>query len=155
MKKQKFNKEFNSKYIFALISGLLFLIFGILQFIVGIGFLSFLGSALFIPQDILGGFILVLIGIIYLTSVYELRQGITEGVAYIYVAIILSLFFMGIYLLIMLTNGLEAGIFTNEDLRNWTPINDIRPGIYLSIISLFGFIIWREKFSFKNKTSHE
>ncbi len=128
---------------------ILFIIFGIIQSIIFFGLFKSISELLFIPEDLIGGFVLILIGLIFLMGYYELKSGIAEGMAYVYVGVILSLFFLCIYLLIMLANGIEAYIFVNEDFKNWSPLEDFRPGIYISIFTLIPFILWRKKLSLK------
>jgi hypothetical protein len=148
-KKSKKNKVKLEIYYTGLVLGILFCIFGILQLFISAGFLSTLQSILYIPSDVIGSFILILTGIIFLYGVFELNKGIVEGSAYIYVGIIFSLFFMGIYLLSMLINGVQAYTLNDPKLQPWSPLNDLRPAIYLGLISLIVLIKWRERISIK------
>jgi hypothetical protein len=144
--------ENSDKMVFGLMVGILYMLFGMLQFIVGIGFNSKVTTAMFIRGDIIGGLILVLFGIVFIFGYRELRRGISEGVAYIYIGIFLALIFLLIYLLMIVANALEAYLILSEEFSGWTPLDDLNPGIYLGIISLIGFIIWRNKFSLARKT---
>ena len=126
---------------FGSIVGLLYLIFGAIQIIVGFGFDSELSEAIYIPKDIIGGFILMLIGIIFFFGVKELRAGIGEGVAYIYIGIFLALIFVVIYLLIIAANAIEAFVLVNEDYIGWSPVDDLKPGIYLGLLPFIGYIV--------------
>jgi hypothetical protein len=145
----KKDKTIFEVYYTGTVLGLLFLLFGILQLIVSIGSISSLQSSLYIPNDIIGSFILILTGIIFLYGIFELNKGIREGVAFVYVGIIFSLFFLGIYLLSMLLNGIQAYLLMNSDFEGWSPLDDLRPGIYLGLISIIVLIKWREKISIK------
>ena len=130
------SKENRSKMVFGIIVGVLYLAFGFIQLIVGLGIRSKLTESLFIPNDIIGGFVLVLIGIIFLFGVKELYEGLNEGVAYIYVGILIALVFMIIYSLIIVANAINTYVLINEDFSNWTPSEDMRPGIYLGVIPI-------------------
>lgn len=143
------NVNNKSKLIFGLISGMLYIVFGCIQIVVGFGFRSMVTEAIFIPNDVIGGFILILIGIIFLFGVHKLKLGISEGVAFIFIGIFLALIFVIIYLLVMASNAIEAHVLVNEDFFAWAPSHDLRPGIYLGILPLLGLIIWRSKFSLK------
>jgi len=122
-----------------------YLIFGVLQILfVALDWESFL-----FPSDMIGGFVLLVIGGVFLYGVKELSQGIHEGVAYIYVGIFLGLLFGLIYLLMMGANAVEAYGFQNEDFATWTPLDDLRPGLYLCVVALIGLLVWRDKFSLK------
>ncbi len=141
------NNKIKSKMAFGIVTGSLYIIFGSFQVIVGLGFNFKFTEYLFIQNDLIGGFILILIGLIFLFGIKELNAGINEGVAYIYIAIFLSLIFLVIYLLIMAADAIEAYVIVSNDFINWTPLNDLKPGIYLGILPLIAFIIWRNKFS--------
>lgn len=137
------------KMVIGLIVGSLYIFFGFVQLFVSLGFHSDLTENLYIPTDIMGSFILILIGIIFIFGVKELRAGKDDGVAYIYMGIFIALIFLVIYLLMMVANAIEYYVIASEDYINWEPLDDLRPGIYLAIIPLIAFILWRAKFSLK------
>jgi hypothetical protein len=135
-----------NKIYFGMGTGAFYIIFGIIQFILGLGLGAELTEVLLIPNDIIGSFILVLIGVIFSFGVKELRANNLEGNAYIYIGIFLALIFSAIYLLVLAADAAEAYLLISEDFANWSPLDDIRPGIYLGILPLVGFLIWRRKF---------
>jgi len=143
------NTDRNGKMMFGITAGVLYILFGLAQFIMGFGFSSDITSSIFIHGDIIGGLILVLIGVVFIFGFREMLRGISEGVAYIYIGIILGLIFLLIYLLIIIANAAEVYLIMSDEFSNWSPVNDLNPGIYLGILSLIGFIIWRRKFSLK------
>ena len=145
--KKTMTRSISSRYFYGILAGTIFTLFGIIQCILFFDISSDISSLLFIPKDIIGGFILILIGIIFLTGSYQIRLGANEGVAFIYMGILLSLFFLFVYLLIILANMIEAYVLLNDEFIDWSPINDFRPGIYLSILTIIGFLFWHEKFS--------
>ncbi len=135
------------KMIFAAIAGLLYIVLGILQSITGFGLdLGGWTEMIFIFPDAIGGLAMVVIGAVYFYGVYELATDKDEGVAFVYVATWMGLGFMILYLLIMLGDAFEAYILKIEDFEGWTPLDDIRPGIYLGVISFIGFAIWGRNF---------
>ena len=146
---KKIEKTIKNKYLFGMLAGSLYIIIGILQILTSFGDFLIIEIYLLIPNDIIGGFILIVIGSVYSFGVYEVRKGIFEGVAYFYVGIILSIFFMMIYSLILLVNYIQANLFQLEEFSNWTPLDDLKPGIYLGILAIIGFILWRENMSIK------
>lgn len=87
----------------------------------------------FLPQDIFGGFVLVVIGGVYLSTVRILLQGYPEGLAGPLVGSGLALIFATLYLLVMAANGLS---FVLGDLERWEVLSDLRPGIWLALPSL-------------------
>jgi hypothetical protein len=149
------SKENKSKMIFGIIVGVLYLVFGFIQFFVGLSIRSELTDSLFIPNDVIGGLILVLIGIVFLFGVKELNEGLDEGVAYIYVGILLALVFMIIYSLIIVANAINTYVLVNEDFSDWTPLDDMRPGIYLGVIPIIGILIWRSRFTLTRKKNEK
>ncbi|MDG6243533.1 MAG: hypothetical protein QCH31_03960 [Methanolobus sp.] len=138
---------------FSVVSGSLYVLLGLLQLLAGMNrifigpdILVPLADLLLVPADIIGSFVLILIGTVFIYGVIEMRSGIYEGVSYAYVGILLSLIFAIIYLFVSTGNMLEAYILRNEDFAEWTPLSDLKPGIYLAIFSLFAFIRWKDMF---------
>jgi len=131
------------KMLFGLVLGSLYLLAAILQALVLVGVLELS----LVPPEILGVCVLGVLGAVCLSGYHELREGVDEGVAHIYVGILLSLVFAVLYLLIMGADALEAYVLKNEDFADWTPLDDMRPEIYLALISLAGAYRWRRDFS--------
>jgi len=139
-----------AQMVFALVVGIIYLAFGLMQVAVAFGIgADSIGAALLIPQDFLGGFVLVVIGAVFLVGVNQLRAGVSDGLAFVYIGILLSLTFAVIYLLVMLGDSLMAYLIVSEDFEGWGPVDDLKPGIYLAILSLLGLIAWRDRFSLK------
>lgn len=136
----------SGKKWFALAMSSLYLLFGIVQIVVGSGIDIGIDNQLIVGSGIIGGFILLLIGVIFLFGFKELSSGLNEGVAYVYVGIIMSLIFCTVYLLTMIASGISAYLLMSEDLENWIPMDDMRPGIFLGIISLIGYLAWKKDF---------
>lgn len=136
----------NKEVIFAALAGVLYTIFGIFHIAEGLGINTVTSSQLFVPGDILGGFCLVVIGAVFLYGLKEMRQGINAGVSFVYVGILMSLVFMGAYLLIMGGTLLDS-IIVPDDYEGWSIMETFRPGIYLGLLSLAGILHWKDKFS--------
>ncbi len=83
------------KITFSLILGFLYILFGILQAVASTGVVYIF----LVPGNIMGTFVLIVIGSVFLFGHKELEEGISEGVAYIVVGIMLSLIFGALYLL--------------------------------------------------------
>ncbi|MBP1910605.1 hypothetical protein [Methanolobus bombayensis] len=139
--------------IFSAICGSLYIILGLVQLAAGTGkiiigpeFNMALADVLFVPSDIIGSFVLLLIGTVFIYGVMEMRSGVYEGISYAYVGILIALIFAVIYLLVSTGNLLEAYLLRNEDFAGWTPVSDLRPGIYLALIPLFAYIKWKDIF---------
>lgn len=145
------------KMLFALIMGCGYALIGMIQSVTGIlkALSEASGSAytghvladiLFIPPDIIAGIILILIGSVFLYGASEIRSGVREGIAYIYVGILLSLIFAGIYVLAATGDLLEAYLLKNEDYIGWSVLDALRPEIYLGVLSLLTYLKWKDSF---------
>ena len=144
-------KDSRRKMLFTLFMGASYIFFGLAQLIagssnalLGITGPGSLGKAitemLFIPPDAIGGLVLILIGCVFTYGFVEIHSGKEEGIAYVYVGILLSLIFAGIYVLAAFGNILEAYLLQNEAFAEWSVLDDIRPEIYLGLISLLAYL---------------
>ncbi|MDD2439958.1 MAG: hypothetical protein PHD41_07100 [Methanosarcinaceae archaeon] len=149
---------------FALVLGSLYAAAGLLQLILGTGLAGiffYLGQPgevlhaallafadmLFIPADILGGFVLLVVGATFLSGAKELGAGISEGKAYVYVGTLLALTFAVVYLLTLSGNALDAFVLGGEALKNWSFLSDLKPGIYLAVLALPAYLSRKTRFS--------
>ncbi|MDI3539950.1 MAG: hypothetical protein PWR29_1744 [Methanolobus sp.] len=145
------------KMLFALIMGCAYALIGVVQTVTGISkALSeacgtvyqehLIADTLFIPADIIAGLILILIGSVFLYGVSEIRAGVREGIAYVYVGIILSLIFGGIYVLAATGELLEIHLLKNAEYTGWTLLDTLRPEIYMGMLSLLTYLKWKDSF---------
>ena len=135
-----------NKMIFGLVAGILYLAAGVLQALERFGVSTGVGDILLIPPDFFGGFCFVVIGAVFLYGVKELNAGDNMGVSYIYVGILMALVFMVVYLLVI-GAGLLGLLIQSGEYEGWTIIDGIRPGIYLGILTLIGYFLWKDKFT--------
>ena len=131
------------KVMFALVTGILYILFGVLQAVAATGYIEIP----LVPGNIMGAFVLVVIGLVFLFGYKELKDGIAGGVAFIVVGIMLSVIFGVLYLLVMGADTISAYVLSSEDFQDWTPLDDLRPELYLSLLSVYGYFKWREEFS--------
>lgn len=129
-----------------MVAGILYLATGILQMLERFGIDTGLANTLLIPPDFFGGFCFVVIGAVFLYGFKELNSGENLGVSYVYVGILMSLVFMGVYLLII-GAGLLGLLIQSGEYEGWSVIDGIRPGIYLGILSLIGYFSWKDQFT--------
>ncbi|MBN2109522.1 MAG: hypothetical protein JW705_00330 [Methanosarcinaceae archaeon] len=145
------------KMWFALLSGCSYILFGLTQLITGSSKALFgisvphsigkvITGMLFIPADAIAGLVLILIGCVFIYGFEEIRSGKYEGIAYVYVGILLSLIFAGIYVLSGFGNTLEVYLLKNETFTDWSITDDIRPEIYLGLLSLLAYLKWKDDF---------
>jgi hypothetical protein len=156
----EFNKNVGTKvavYSFAI--GVLYAVFGILEILVGWGDLIGTGVSLIptleiagvnvVPPDVFGGIMLIIIGAVYLTGVNQQAKGEREGISFLLVGSLLAAIFFGVYMVIMLANGIGY-LFQFEDWLEWIWLDDLRPGIWLFLLALPGTYLaftkknWRE-----------
>lgn len=149
------------KLWFAGLAATLYLFFGAMQMAVGLGLAPGLEGFLLIPPDFMGGFVLFVVGSIFIFGVKELNSGIREGISYVYVGIVIALVLSGIYLLILggdtfgeATKPLVEGEDAEEDVaaepggeEDEDTIDRLKPIIYLGLVPLSGFLFWRNKFT--------
>ena len=111
----------------------------------GMGLLEALGKYAgpqlsFIPHDVFSGFVLLVIGGIYLSGVKGLWEGRYEGLAGPLVGTTLALIFGSLYLLVIGADGLS---YLLGDLEKWKPLADLRPEIWLAPLALPGLALIR------------
>ncbi len=149
------------KVLFSVVAGFLYVLAGSIQFVLSIGAMFDINSVnslgnsalgvLFIPSDFMGSLVLVLIGSIFFYGLMELRNGLNEGIAYVYVGIIISLIFATVYMLVLAGNWMESCLLNDPEITGWSFSDDFRPAIYLGILSLCGYILWKNDFRNMNK----
>ncbi|WNZ28334.1 MAG: hypothetical protein IAX21_06570 [Candidatus Bathyarchaeota archaeon] len=155
-----FNKNIGTKLaIYSVIIGILYAVFGVLEILIGWGDLTGTGISLIpslelagvtvVPPDVFGGVMLIIIAIVYLTGVKQQAKGNREGLSFLLVGSLLATVFFGVYLAIMLSNGVGY-LFQFEDWLEWIWLDDLRPGIWLFLLALPGTYLsftkkkWRE-----------
>jgi len=136
--------EYGKQGIYAAVSGSIYCIFGLAQIVAWFG-IDALDIA-FMDSNALGGLVLILIGIVFLYGARDIRSSASEGRAYIFVATLLGLLFMGVFILVLAANGLDAA-FAGEAYDIGA---DIIPLVYLGLLPLFGYIGWHKEFSISN-----
>ena len=155
-----FNKNVGTAIaVYSFFIGILYAIFGILEILIGWG--EFVGTGVpliqsielagvnLIPPDVFGGIMLIIIGVVYLTGVGQQARGNREGLSFLLVGSLLAAIFFGVYMVIMLANGVGY-VFQFEDWLEWVWLNDLRPGLWLFLLALPGAYLaltkkeWRE-----------
>ena len=131
------------KLTFTLVTGGLYIFTGILQALTGSGLVSL---PLF-PGSFMGAFVLIVIGSVFIFGHRELSESNPEGQAFIVVGILLSILFGILYLLVIGADSISAYILKSDDFDDWTLLDDIRPELYLSLLSIWGYLKWKDEFS--------
>ena len=128
---------------FGLTVGVLYVIAGVLQVVEAFYTLAWAENILFIHGDVPAGMVLIMVGAVFLYGFKELGTGIGEGVAYVYVGIILAMMFAGVYILLAGADMLMAYVVQSEDFAEWRLLDDLNPTIYLAILTFPGYLHWK------------
>jgi hypothetical protein len=116
---------------YAAFIGLVYIFFGLLEIISGLGISSFYT----IPSDIIGGLMLIFIGLIFLRGLGELSQAKVSGISYLLVGVMMTIIYSGLFILIMGAEGIEF-LIGKEDFMDWSWQYSFRPEIWLPVITI-------------------
>jgi len=127
----------NWPFVASLVIGLLYFGVGIISLISGIGIIQpipFFG-------DIINAFMIMIVGIVYLTGAKPLMKGDREAFAFAIVGSALAAVLFILQAIVIGTNFL-GWILQLNDWIDWNPINDIVPSLWLFVIVLLtiGFL---------------
>ena len=138
--------EVRAKAVFSLVTGMLYLVLGALQLAVGMGLRGRWSELLLLAGGVPDGLVLMLVGAVFLQGHRELSRDLREGVAFVYMGILIALFFTIIELAEI--GASYVGVLTlGGDYTGYTPIDTISPALYLSPISAAGLWVWRKGFT--------
>ena len=133
------------KMAFTALFGILYLVFGIAMIVsVVIPAFGGLTGPAGIPSDPAGGFVLCVIGSIFLLAGRGISRTSAEGQAFLCVGMVLSTVFAVVALLSLGAQGIEIMIF--EGGENWDPIRLLVPMLYLGIGPAAGLFVWGRAF---------
>jgi hypothetical protein len=134
------------KVIFSWLVGFLYCLFGTLQILAALvpGIAGSLASYL-VPSDIVSGFVLWVIGAVFIVGAQEMHARIAGGEAYLYVGMLLSVAFGFIMLLDLGAVGIDT-LFFGEGTTTWSVSQMFVPMLYLAVFSLIGFVVWGRGF---------
>ncbi len=131
------------KGAFAAVMGVLYILCGILE--IGSAIFPGLAAMEVVPADILGGFVLCVIGLVFLAGVQGLRSGTPGAEAYLFVGLLLSLSFGLVSLLAIGAGWLETALF-GDIMSEWSVAEMAAPMLYLALGSLAGYAAWGREF---------
>jgi hypothetical protein len=134
------------KVVFAFVAGGLYILFGALQLLAGLGLGGGWSRALLLGGGAMDGAIMVIIGLVFVQGHRELRSGLHEGVAFVYVGILLALFFLFVQLSQVTASYLGAWTVGGE-WEGYTAWDTVSPFLFLSPLPLAGLLAWRGGFT--------
>jgi hypothetical protein len=133
------------KTLFAAVFGTLYLLFGIVMILsAAIPYLAELAGSYLIPSDPAAGFVLCVVGMVFLFACQRLATGSANGHAFLYVGMALALIFGIVALLSLLAQGAEIVIF--GDGEPWDPVQLLIPMVYLALVPAIGLYAWGREF---------
>jgi len=137
---------FNAKTLVAALSRILYLIFGITMITsAAIPALAELTGPYLVPADPAGGFVLCVIGTVFLFACRELVAGSADGTAFLYTGMALSGIFGAVALISLGAEGIEVLLFSEGE-ESWAPIQLVVPMLYLALVPVAGLITWGRAF---------
>ena len=143
------NKQNNTTMgIYTLAVGGLYALAGVLEIISGFGLtlgaLEGLGGILHIVGDAFNGFVLLVIGAIFLRGVQPYLNNDREAVSYPTVGALLASALFLFYAVNALSNGLGF-MLGFEDWLEWTILDDIKPGVLLWVAAIPAILMSKNK----------
>ena len=137
--------------VFAFVTGAIYLMFGILQLLAGVSPDDGWSRALFLGGGAMDGAVMAIIGLMFLQGHRELRSGLHEGVAFVYVGILLAVFFLLVQVFQISASYLGAWT-VGGDWEDYSALDTISPFLYLSLLPLAGLMAWRSSFTLRPRT---
>jgi hypothetical protein len=148
MKFDKGNGQIVGVYT-ALIGGL-YALLGVVEILgwLGVEILPQLAGLFFVANDAFNGFVLLVIGLVYLKGVGSVMSGEREGLSYVSVGALMSTVLLALYVANIVSNGLGL-VLGFEDWLGWTVLDDFRPGLILWVLAIPAVLVavkkeWRE-----------
>ena len=133
----------------ALIGGL-YALLGVVEILgwLGVEILPRLAGLFFVANDAFNGFVLLVIGLVYLKGVGSVRSGEREGRSYVSVGALMSTVLLALYAANIVSNGLGL-VLGFEDWLGWPVLDDFRPGLILWVLAIPAVLValkkeWRE-----------
>lgn len=128
------------------LAGLLYTIVGILEILTGFGVAGAMQSfadVFRVVGDPFNGFVLLVIGFVFLKGVRPAISGDREGISYVAGGAVLASTLLGFYVLNAFSNGI--GFFLGfEDWLAWTIMDDVKPGVILWLFTVPSIMMVRK-----------
>jgi hypothetical protein len=138
--------DVRAKAAFSLVAGALHLVLGALQLAAGLGLRGRWSEVLLLAGGVPAGLVLLLVGAVFLQGHRELSRDLREGVAFVYMGILIALFFTLLELAEIGASYLGA-LTLGGDYAGYSPLDTITPVLYLSPLTLAGLWTWRGGFT--------
>lgn len=143
-----------AKATFAFVAAALYLLFGTLQLVTGLGLGDGWSRALLLGGAAMDGTVMLIIGLVFLQGHKELRSGLPEGVAFVHVGILLAAFFLLVQASQISVSYMGAWT-VGGDWEGYSAIDTVSPFLYLSPLPLAGMLVWRRSFTLRPRRTRE
>ena len=140
------DRTMRTKAIFAGVTGVMYVVLGSLQVMAGLGLRGDWSETLYLNGGAMDGFVLIVVGTIMIQGYRELWQGLHEGVAFVYIGILMALFFAIVELSSIGASYLGAWSI-GGDYAGYSALDTLSPALYLSPLPLAGLLVWRRGFT--------
>ena len=137
-----------TKAVFAFVTGALYVLFGALQLVTDLGIDGDWSRALLLGGAAMDGAVMVIIGLVFYQGHREMRSGMPEGVAFVYVGILLAVFFLLVQVFQVSASYLGAWT-VGGDWEGYSAMDTVSPFLYLSPLPLAGLLAWRGSFTLR------
>jgi hypothetical protein len=135
-----------SKEMFALVAGILYVVMGLLEVVTGLGLGGRWSEVLLLGGGAPDGLALLLVGAVFVQGNRELSRGLTEGVAFVYMGIVLALFF-SVLDLAEIGASYVGALLIGGDYAGYSALLSVTPALYLAPLALLGLWQWRGGFT--------
>lgn len=136
--------------IYVGLAGFLYIVAGILEITTSLGVdaVEPFANMLRVVGDPFNGFVLIVIGLVFLKGVGPASRGDREGISYIAGGALLASTLLGFYVLNSLSNCLGF-VLGFEDWLGWTILDEMKPGVVLWLFTIPSILLirdpkWRE-----------
>jgi hypothetical protein len=128
------------------IVGLLYVLVGLIEVYTGFGVtiaaLDPIANLFRVVGDPFNGFVLLVIGLVFMKGAGPASSGDREGISYVVGGAIMASVLLGFYVLNAFSNGLGF-VLGFEDWLEWTILDDIKPGAILWIATIPSLLMAR------------
>lgn len=133
-----------AKLVYGAALGALYLVAGALQVLVAVvGPIPGL-DAFYLTGNLFGGFVLLVVGAVFLVGARNLARDAGEGAIFVSVGALLSVGFGLVELLALSAAGLDA--FLLREGAGWSVAGLVSPLLYLAVFGAAGYLAWGRKF---------
>ncbi len=144
------DRTMRARAVFAGVTGVLYVVLGCLQMLAGLGLRGDWSEMLYLNGGAMDGFVLIVVGTVMVQGYRELTRGLHEGVAFVYIGILLALFFAIVELSSIGASYLGAWTI-GGDYAGYNALDILSPALYLSPLPLAGLLAWRRGFTLHPK----